>query len=437
MRLTLRTLLAYLNDTLEPTQAREIGKKVNESDFAAGLVERIKDVVRKRRLLAPDLEGPDVGLGPNTVSEYLDNALKPEDVTKVERFCLESDLHLAEMASVDQIRTLALCEPVEVSQQTRERMYAFGSSAAPVEAVVAAEPQPVAANAETADEPVAATRPEVPVIGSRRQRSERATVPDFPKQSWRKYLPAAVCLLLAGVWGTLMFQDNFFSTSSSEGNSVPVADVNMAGESNAQESPIDQSNLQAAPTNGGSMKLDSNATGDGNAEVTEYPVANNDNAAVVTDGIDPAPPADIDDTNAIETVVSSDAAEPNMTAADPATTDPSAADPTVAANPDATKPETPDTTPIEATETEVAGQTCALPCLALTQRPPMHLSYHTLKRPAFYWHTTAKNRTGSAANEVQQFSRGNSSPYRNLFAVGLNQSARLFELTYLAALKPN
>ena len=62
MRLTLRTLLAYLNDTLEPTQAREIGKKVNESDFAAGLVERIKEVVRKRRLLAPELEGPNVGL---------------------------------------------------------------------------------------------------------------------------------------------------------------------------------------------------------------------------------------------------------------------------------------------------------------------------------------------------------------------------------------
>ena len=41
MRLTLRTLLAYLDDILEPTQAREIGEKLNESSFASSLVSRI------------------------------------------------------------------------------------------------------------------------------------------------------------------------------------------------------------------------------------------------------------------------------------------------------------------------------------------------------------------------------------------------------------
>ena len=33
-RLTLRTLLAYIDDTLEPTETRALGKKVAESDEA-------------------------------------------------------------------------------------------------------------------------------------------------------------------------------------------------------------------------------------------------------------------------------------------------------------------------------------------------------------------------------------------------------------------
>ena len=50
MRLTLRTLLSYLDDTLEPSQAKTIGAKVAESEQARDLMERIKQVTRKRRL---------------------------------------------------------------------------------------------------------------------------------------------------------------------------------------------------------------------------------------------------------------------------------------------------------------------------------------------------------------------------------------------------
>ena len=57
LRLTLRTLLAYLDDTLEPAQAKDIGEKVAESEFAQQTVERIKTVTRRRRLTTPPTTG--------------------------------------------------------------------------------------------------------------------------------------------------------------------------------------------------------------------------------------------------------------------------------------------------------------------------------------------------------------------------------------------
>ena len=53
MRLTLRTLLAYIDDTLDAPTARDIGQKVEESDYAQDLIERIRRVIRTRRLSAP------------------------------------------------------------------------------------------------------------------------------------------------------------------------------------------------------------------------------------------------------------------------------------------------------------------------------------------------------------------------------------------------
>ena len=41
-QLTLRTLLAYIDDTLEPTVARELGLKVAESELALELIERAR-----------------------------------------------------------------------------------------------------------------------------------------------------------------------------------------------------------------------------------------------------------------------------------------------------------------------------------------------------------------------------------------------------------
>src|SRR5207237_5116118 len=94
MRLTLRTLLAYLDDTLEPSQAREIGQKVAESHVAQELIERIKKVTRRRGLTVPPAAGPEK-IEANIVSEYLDNDLPSDKVAEVEEQALGSDVGLA------------------------------------------------------------------------------------------------------------------------------------------------------------------------------------------------------------------------------------------------------------------------------------------------------------------------------------------------------
>ncbi|MDZ4687981.1 MAG: hypothetical protein SH850_23150 [Planctomycetaceae bacterium] len=126
MRLTLRTLLAYLDDVLEPAETREIGRKIQESPLAAAQMSRIREVIRRRRLGAPDLDGPSQGIEPNLVAEYLDNALGPEQVADLERVCLESDVQLAEVAACHQILTLVLGEPQDVPYQSLDRFYALG-----------------------------------------------------------------------------------------------------------------------------------------------------------------------------------------------------------------------------------------------------------------------------------------------------------------------
>src|SRR5262245_30779224 len=127
MRLTLRTMLAYLDEVLDPADAEALGKKIEESDFASGLVQRIRGVMKKLRMDAPKLDGKGMGNDANTVSEYLDSALTQDRVAEFERVCLESDKHLCEVASCHQILTLVLGKPADVPASLRERIYALGN----------------------------------------------------------------------------------------------------------------------------------------------------------------------------------------------------------------------------------------------------------------------------------------------------------------------
>lgn len=123
MRLTLRTLLAYLDDLLDPKDAIEMGKRIEENKIATELVHRIRTRMRLLRLGAPKIEGKGIGVDPNSVAEYLDNSLPPDRVLDFEKVCLESDVHLAEVASCHQILAAILDKPAHVDDALRRRVY--------------------------------------------------------------------------------------------------------------------------------------------------------------------------------------------------------------------------------------------------------------------------------------------------------------------------
>ncbi|HEV8068901.1 MAG TPA: hypothetical protein VGP76_14285 [Planctomycetaceae bacterium] len=205
MRLTLRTLLAYLDDILEPSQTKEIGLKLTESKFASDLVERIRDVMRRRRLSAPEVEVADGSLDANVMAAYLDNTLAPEKVTDVEKMCLESDMHLAEAAACHQILTMVLGEPVEIAPDSRRRMYGLVSQGSGDNHAAIAAGKPAAASPDR-DE-----LDDMPTPFQAQERTEKidSLVPDYLRNRpfWKRALVVAAPVVLIGLWVGLYITD--------------------------------------------------------------------------------------------------------------------------------------------------------------------------------------------------------------------------------------
>jgi len=118
MRLTVRTLLAWIDETLGADDQAALGEKVAASGVAPRLVERITTVVAHPAVTAPAPVGRGLADDPNTAAEFLDNALDPERLEAFERVCVESDAHLADVAASHRIlaeiaRDAAVVEPLD------------------------------------------------------------------------------------------------------------------------------------------------------------------------------------------------------------------------------------------------------------------------------------------------------------------------------------
>ncbi len=128
MRLTLRTLLAYLNQSnLNLRAVERIEAKVRESPTATKLIAEL------RRITAdPDVAAlaPDCAEGlkdPNWVAEYLDNTLAESTVESFEKQAFESTLLLSEISGCHEILS-AICrnETTLAPAALRQRAYEIG-----------------------------------------------------------------------------------------------------------------------------------------------------------------------------------------------------------------------------------------------------------------------------------------------------------------------
>ncbi len=221
MRLTLRTLLAFMDDILDPTDHEDLSKKIEASDFATELIHRSRDTVRRLRLGAPavlaedgeDVLGSDSTADANTVAEYLDNTLSPESVVEFERICLEpgveADIHLAEVASCHHVLTMVLGEPAELDEAVRQRMYELPEKLASGK-LLRIEPghqQPVQRSEPLPVEPASVVAPS---SAARRVDRGESDLPDYLRAASRarktrvRWIAAVVLLAMFGAVGAFV-----------------------------------------------------------------------------------------------------------------------------------------------------------------------------------------------------------------------------------------
>ena len=160
MRLTLRTLLGWVDGALPAEEHSAIGEMVAGSRMATRLAEQIREGVACGSTDVPLTGGPAIAEDANRVSEYLDNTLLSEHLEAFERLCIESKPHLAEVAACHAMLAEMSRTP-KLARMPREQRSVLGQrirkslSTSAVAAAVA----PAAGSEEVLRKAVAAEKP--------------------------------------------------------------------------------------------------------------------------------------------------------------------------------------------------------------------------------------------------------------------------------------
>lgn len=114
MRLTLRTMLAYRDRVLRPADAEDLHRRIQSSEDAGNLLRRIDSLAKHHFAPSPTIVGKGLSGDPNSYAEYLDDVLVSEKVPEFEKSCLESDVHLNELAECHSLLSSAIHTRVRV-----------------------------------------------------------------------------------------------------------------------------------------------------------------------------------------------------------------------------------------------------------------------------------------------------------------------------------
>ena len=243
MRLTLRTLLAWRDGLLSGPEKEELSARVTEGSVAQTLLDRMQAVEKRPDIEPPKVEGRGLGADANSVAEYLENVLDPENLEAFERICLESDRQLAEVSACHAVLAEATHRRLHGATLTGPLLKVLASRLA--ESAAAGrptEPQPVGTKAALAarqPEPPQSRQPrvkhETPQFGissepatqpaSAGQRRSRRTSP------WLQVAVAVGLLCLAGgglgftLWRTSAVTEGRENVNRDAQPQPPVAEV--------------------------------------------------------------------------------------------------------------------------------------------------------------------------------------------------------------------
>lgn len=208
MRLTLRTMLAWLDGVLPETERDELSGKVSGSPVAGKLVERIREIGARPGLSAPRSDGRGLAEDANTVAEFLDNVLPADRIEAFERICIDSDMHLAEAADCHALLAELARDPAALVSLDHQLQQRLGKRMADYLANPAVEKLPETPQAEDLKEAATFVQDvRKAVAGNRPAGRSDATVPTRAtgKASTAAWLLASVaCLLVVVLAGLLV-----------------------------------------------------------------------------------------------------------------------------------------------------------------------------------------------------------------------------------------